>query len=45
MKILYFKLRAFVVTWLLRLLPRSTPMVYKGPGSALTSVSRSAFSV
>jgi alcohol dehydrogenase class IV len=36
MKVLYFKFRAFVVTWLLRLIPRSAPIVYKGPGSALT---------
>lgn len=36
MKTLYFKFRAFVVTWLLRLIPRSAPIVYKGPGSALT---------
>ncbi len=36
MKILYFKLRAFVVTWLMRLLPRNPPIVYKGINSALT---------
>ncbi len=36
MKTLYYKLRAFLVTWLLRLLPRNAPVVYKGPGSALT---------
>ena len=36
MKILYFKLRAFVVTWLMRLLPRNPPIVFKGSNSALT---------
>lgn len=36
MKILYYKLRAFVVTWLLRLLPRRAPVVYTGRNSALT---------
>ncbi len=36
MKILYYKFMAFVVTWLLRLLPRNAPIVYKGPNSALT---------
>jgi alcohol dehydrogenase len=36
MKILYFKLRAVVVTWLMRLLPRNPPIVYKGINSALT---------
>ncbi len=35
MKLLYYKFMAFVVTWLLRLLPRDAPVVYKGPGSAL----------
>ena len=35
MKTVYYKFRAFVVTWLLRLLPREAPVVYKGPGSAL----------
>lgn len=35
MKEIYFKLRAFVVTWLLRLLPRPSPMIFKGPGSAI----------
>lgn len=34
MKEIYFKFRAFIVTWLLRLLPRPSPMVFKGPGSA-----------
>ncbi|MDJ0941588.1 MAG: iron-containing alcohol dehydrogenase [Woeseiaceae bacterium] len=34
--ILYYKLRAFVVTWLLRLLPRQAPIVFKGPDSMLT---------
>jgi alcohol dehydrogenase len=33
--ILYYKLRAFVVTWVLRLLPRKAPMVFKGANSAL----------
>lgn len=36
LKILYFKFRALVVSWLLRLLPRNAPMVFKGPGSANT---------
>ena len=36
MKELYYRIRAFVVTWLLRLLPRPSPMVFKGPGSANT---------
>jgi alcohol dehydrogenase len=36
MKTLYYKFRAFAVTWLLRLLPRNAPIVYKGPNSALT---------
>lgn len=36
MKTLYYKIRAFAVTWLLRLLPRNAPVVYKGPNSALT---------
>ena len=35
MKTLYYKFRAFVVTWLLRLLPRHSPVVYKGSGSAV----------
>ncbi|WP_243391571.1 iron-containing alcohol dehydrogenase [Pseudohalioglobus lutimaris] len=35
MKLFYYKIRAFVVTWLLRLLPRNAPVVYMGPGSAL----------
>lgn len=35
MKLFYYKIRAFVVTWLLRLIPRTPPVVYKGPGSAL----------
>jgi alcohol dehydrogenase class IV len=35
-KTLYYKFMAFVVTWLLRLLPRNAPVVYKGPNSALT---------
>jgi alcohol dehydrogenase class IV len=36
MKDVYYKIRAFMVTWLLRLLPRPSPMIFKGPGSALT---------
>ena len=36
MKILFYRFTAFVVTWLLRLLPRNAPMVYKGNNSALT---------
>ena len=35
MKTLYYKFMAFVVTWLLRLLPRNAPVVYKGANSAL----------
>jgi alcohol dehydrogenase class IV len=35
MKSLYYKFRAFAVTWLLRLLPRNAPVVYKGINSAL----------
>ena len=35
MNILYYKIRAFAVTWLLRLLPRNSPLVYKGQGSAI----------
>lgn len=35
MKILYYKLRAVIVTWLMRLLPRTPPIVFKGPGSSL----------
>ena len=35
MKTLYYKFRAFVVTWLLRLLPRHSPVVFKGQGSAV----------
>ena len=34
--IVYYKLRAFIVTWLMRLIPRPTPIVYKGENSALT---------
>jgi len=33
--IIYYKFRAFLVTWLLRLLPRSAPVVFKGADSAL----------
>ena len=33
--LLYYKFRAFLVTWLLRLLPRSAPVVFKGANSAL----------
>ena len=36
MKIIFYKFTAFFVTWLLRLLPRNAPMVYKGINSALT---------
>ncbi len=36
MKTLYYKFMAFVVTWLLRLLPRNAPMVFKGANSSLT---------
>jgi len=36
MQILYFKFRAFLVTWLMRLLPRNPPVVFKGVNSALT---------
>ena len=35
MKTVYYKFMAFVVTWLLRLLPRNAPVVYKGVNSAL----------
>ena len=34
--ILYYKLRAFLVTLLLRLMPRNMPIVFKGPKSSLT---------
>lgn len=34
--IIFYKIRAILVTWLLRLLPRKAPMVFKGPNSALT---------
>lgn len=36
MKILYYKIRAFAVKLLLRLLPRNLPVVYSGIGSSLT---------
>ena len=36
MKTLYYKFMAVAVTWLLRLLPRNAPVVYKGVNSALT---------
>ncbi len=36
MKTLYYKFMAFVVTWLLRLLPRNLPIVYAGAGSSVT---------
>lgn len=36
MKTFYYRIRAFAVTWLLRLLPRHSPVVYKGEGSAVT---------
>jgi alcohol dehydrogenase class IV len=35
MKTLYYKFMAFVVTWLLRLLPRNPPIVFTGLNSAL----------
>ena len=35
MKLIYYKFMAFVVTWLLRLLPRNAPVVYKGIDSSL----------
>ena len=35
MKTLYYQFMAFIVTWLLRLLPRNAPVVYKGINSAL----------
>jgi alcohol dehydrogenase class IV len=34
--IIYYKFRAFLVTWLLRLMPRESPIVFKGPKSAIT---------
>jgi alcohol dehydrogenase class IV len=34
--ILYYKIRAFAVTWLLRILPRKTQIVFNGQGSALS---------
>lgn len=36
MKTLYYKFRAFIVICLLRFIPRNAPVVFKGPGSALT---------
>lgn len=33
--LIYYKIMAFVVTWLLRLLPRNAPVVYKGANSSL----------
>ena len=35
MKTIYYKFMAFVVTWLLRLLPRNPPVVFTGLNSAL----------
>ena len=35
MKILYYKMRAVAVTWLLRLMPRQAPMIFKGANSSL----------
>tara|TARA_R110002110_G_scaffold415561_2_gene650816 strand:+ start:15715 stop:16914 length:1200 start_codon:yes stop_codon:yes gene_type:complete len=35
MTLMYYKFRAVLVTWLLRLLPRKSPIVFKGPDSAL----------
>ena len=43
MKILYFKLRAIVVKFLMLLLPRNPPIVFKGPDSALTLCEQVAF--
>lgn len=36
MRILYYRLRAFGVKWLLRLLPRNMPLIFSGSGSSLT---------
>ena len=36
MKSLYYKIRGFAVTWLLRLLPRNQGVVFAGAGSAQT---------
>ncbi|QFU75342.1 iron-containing alcohol dehydrogenase [Halioglobus maricola] len=36
MKTLYYKFRAFTVTWLLRLIPRPAPVIFSGAGSANT---------
>ena len=35
MKILYYKMRAVAITWLLRLMPRQAPMIFKGANSSL----------
>ncbi len=40
--IVYYKIRAFVVTWLLRLLPRQSPIVFKGPDSSLALCAQAA---
>lgn len=42
MKIFYYKFMAFAVTWLLRLLPRNPPVVYKGIDSALVLCEQAA---
>ncbi|TGD73484.1 iron-containing alcohol dehydrogenase [Mangrovimicrobium sediminis] len=42
MSIIYYKLRAFIVTWLLRLLPRKAPLVLQGSGSAQALARQSA---
>ncbi len=39
---LYYKLRGFAVTWLLRLLPRQSPIVFKGPDSVLALCEQAA---
>ncbi|MEE4219466.1 MAG: iron-containing alcohol dehydrogenase [Xanthomonadales bacterium] len=36
MKILYYKLRAFAVKWIIRVLPRNIPLVFSGTDSSLT---------
>ena len=36
MKIIYYKIRAVLVTILLRTLPRNPPIIFKGPGSSIT---------
>lgn len=36
MKILYYKLRAFAVKWIIRILPRNMPLIFSGTDSSLT---------